>query len=586
MKRRSHYCGQVGKNDIDQTVRLCGWVSRARDHGGVIFIDLFDYTGLVQIVAHPEMNDFSLIERLTTHSVLCVEGLVQSRPEGTENKNLSSGSVEVAIQKVTWHNTAQALGYDVNDPKVTEAVRASNRVLDIRSDTMQKSLRFRAKMMAAMRSYLDHDQFLEVETPILTRPTPEGARDYIVPSRVHPGHAFALPQSPQQFKQMLMMAAIDRYYQFARCFRDEDLRADRQPEFTQLDIEMSFMSADEVCAWAEGLMKHVVQEMLDVSLPTFPVMSYDDALLYYGTDAPNLANPLKFIPLDSVLKGCDFQVFSQPANDEDGRVAAIKLAGGCEKLSRKDLDGYTKQVMALGAKGLAYLKINDLSDLRAGISSPILKFLDDDTLKNLVNELQVEVGDVVFFGAGENRLVNLTLHALAKQLATDFDLFEPGLHFIWIRDFPMFERVDGTLHAVHHPFTAPEEDYQDLTQAKAQAYDLVLNGYELGGGSIRIADTKLQQEVFSLLGIDEAHAQQEFGHLLHTLTQGTPIHGGLAFGIDRVCMVLQGLDSIREVIAFPKTQTASCALTKAPGLVDDIQWQELSLKFKKVKSGG
>jgi aspartyl-tRNA synthetase len=587
MKYRSHYCGQVNKSDLNQSVKLCGWIMKSRDHGGVIFIDLFDHSGLVQVVANPGLKDFKVLESLSTHSVVCLEGTVIPRPDGTVNPNLSTGEIEVTIDQLVWYNKAAPLGFDVNDTKVSESVRAANRILDIRSERMQTSLRFRAKMMGAMRQCLDHMQFLEVETPILTRSTPEGARDYLVPSRTHPSKAFALPQSPQQFKQMLMMGGIDRYYQFARCFRDEDLRADRQPEFTQLDLEMSFMSAEEICEHVEKLVHHMLSETLDVKLPKFGTLSYDDALTYYGTDAPHLGNPLKLIPLDDVFKDCDFKVFQTPAISDGSRVAAIKLAGGCEQLSRKDLDGYASLVMKLGAKGLAYLKVNAIEDGKNGLSSPILKFLDDQTIDRLLSVLEVANGDIVFFGAGEDKLVNLTMHALSKQLAQDLGLIEEGLHFVWVKDFPMFEKVDGGLTAVHHPFTAPvDEDLNHLESAKAQAYDLVLNGHELGGGSIRISDPQLQQKIFNILGLDDDMVNQQFGYFMKALSQGTPIHGGFAFGIDRMAMVLQGIDSIREVIAFPKTQTASCALTQAPSQVSRMQWFDLGLQAMEVQDGG
>lgn len=579
---RDRYCGKVSKDQLDQSVKLSGWVGKSRDHGGVIFIDLFDYTGIVQLVFNPDNKDFAIAEKLSTHSVISIEGTVIPRPEGTVNPNLATGEVEVVVSELRWHNQASPLGFDVNDPKVGEDVRAQHRVLDIRSERMQNNLRFRAKMIRHLRTYLEDHNFLEVETPILTRSTPEGARDYIVPSRQSPGHAFALPQSPQQFKQMLMMGGVDRYYQFAKCFRDEDLRADRQPEFTQLDMEMSFMSADEICQMMEGMIKHMLKETLDLTFPEFPSMSYDDAMRYYGTDAPDLRNPLKFCPLDEVLKDCDFDVFKSPALSESGRVVALRLPEGASKLSRKDLDGYTDFVSKLGAKGLAYIKINDLSqDDFAGLSSPILKFLGKKHIQGILDAVGAETGDLIFFGAGSEKIVNLTMNALAKQLANNLSLLEEGFKFVWVKDFPMFEKVDGKLTAIHHPFTAPiDADLDNLEQAKAQAYDLVLNGCELGGGSIRIADPKLQQAVFTLLEIDEAHARQEFGHLLDALSQGCPLHGGLAFGVDRIAMMLLNASSIRDVIAFPKTQTASCALTKAPGKITRSQWLELGLSVK------
>jgi aspartyl-tRNA synthetase len=583
MSLRDQYCGQVTKENLNQTLKISGWVAKSRDHGGVIFVDLFDHTGVVQLVFNPENKAFPIAEKLTTHSVVCVEGLVTARPEGTVNPNLPSGEVEVVVSQITWHNMASPLGFDVNDTKVSEEVRAAHRVLDIRSDRMQKNLRFRSKMIQSLRQYLEGQGFLEVETPILTRSTPEGARDYLVPSRQSLGHAFALPQSPQQFKQMLMMGGIDRYYQFARCFRDEDLRADRQPEFTQLDMEMSFMSADEICALMERMVKSMLKDCLgSIYEQPFPVMSYQDAMQYYGTDAPDLRNPLKFMPLDAVFSECGFEVFKKPANAKDSRVVAIRLPNGCELLSRKDLDQYTNFVSKLGAKGLAYIKVNDLGQENfAGLSSPILKFLAEEEIQAVLDTCAVENGDILFFGAGSEYLVNLTMSSLAKKLATDHGLLANDMAFVWVKDFPMFEKIEGGYTSIHHPFTAPlESDQGDLVNARAQAYDLVLNGSELGGGSIRIADPKLQQSVFELLGIDEAQANEEFGHLLSALSQGCPVHGGLAFGIDRMAMVLLGTNSIRDVIAFPKTQTATCALTKAPGKVVKSQWRELGLMVK------
>lgn len=579
---RDIHCGQVTKENLNQSVKLSGWVAKSRDHGGVIFIDLFDYSGAVQLVFNPDNEDFPIAEKLTTHSVLCVEGTVVPRPEGTVNQNLATGEVEVTISKLLWHNMASPLGFDVNDPKVGEDVRAQYRVLDIRSERMQKNLRFRSKMIQSLRKFLEGSGFLEVETPILTRSTPEGARDYLVPSRQSPGHAFALPQSPQQFKQMLMMGGIDRYYQFARCFRDEDLRADRQPEFTQLDMEMSFMSAQEVCDLMESMVKSMLKDCMDLEFDVFPSMSYDDAMMFYGTDAPDLRNPLRFTPLDEVLKDCNFEVFKNPANSSNGRVVAIRLPEGSSLLSRKDLDGYTNFVSKLGAKGLAYIKVNDLSlDNFEGLSSPILKFLDKGHIQGILDSCNAEDGDLLFFGAGDTYLVNLTMSALSKKLAADHSLLTQGFKFVWIKNFPMFEKTNEGLTAIHHPFTAPiEEDRNNLVSAKAQAYDLVLNGCELGGGSIRIAEPDLQREVFALLGIGDAHAKEEFGHLLDALSQGCPVHGGLAFGIDRMAMMLLDATSIRDVIAFPKTQTATCALTKAPGRVGAAQWRDLGLVVK------
>lgn len=582
MSFRDWYCGQVDKKQLGQDISLSGWVGKSRDHGGVIFIDLFDHTGVVQLVFNPDSSGFKIAEKASTHSVLCIKGTVENRPEGTVNPNLSSGEVEVKVTEVVWNNIASPLGFDVNDPKVGEDVRAQHRVLDLRSSRMQNSLRFRAKMISYLRKYLEENNFLEVETPILTRSTPEGARDYLVPSRNFPGQAFALPQSPQQFKQMLMMGGIDRYYQVARCFRDEDLRADRQPEFTQLDIEASFMNAEEICSLIEKMVHGLVKELLGEKLEAFPTLSYHDAMSYYGKDAPDLRNPLKLCPLDDILKDCDFDVFKKPANDKDGRVCAFRLPMGVEKLSRKDLDGYTDYVLKIGAKGLAYIKVN-----QDGLSSPILKFLSEDTVKAILDKVGAKEGDIVFFGAGKTKLVNLSMSALMAKLAKDYSLLEEGLKFVWVKEFPLFEKTDEGLTSVHHPFTAPmDSDLEDLENANAQAYDLVLNGYELGGGSIRIANPKLQKKIFELLGLDDQKIEAEFGHLMHALEQGCPFHGGIAFGLDRMAMVLQGIQSMRDVIAFPKTQTASCALTKAPSEVTNAQWRELGLKVIKGEDSG
>lgn len=582
MSFRTWYCGHLTKESLKQKVKLSGWVSKSRDHGGVVFIDLFDHTGVLQLVFNPGLEGFEIAEKASTHSVLCVEGVVENRPEGTVNPNLPTGEIEIKVEKVVWHNIAMPLGFDVNDPKVGEDVRAQHRVLDIRSDRMQKNMRFRAKMISYLRNYLEEKGFLEVETPILTRSTPEGARDYLVPSRNFPGNAFALPQSPQQFKQMLMMGSVDRYYQVARCFRDEDLRADRQPEFTQLDIEMSFMSADEICELMEEMVQGLVADTLGEKLGKFPVISYADALLRYGTDAPDLRNPLTLYPLDNILKNCDFEVFKGPANDKDSRVCAFKLEGGVDLLSRKDLDGYTQFVMKLGAKGLAYIKINE-----EGLSSPILKFLSEEHVQKILETMNAKAGDMVFFGAGTQKVVNLTMHALVSKMARDHNLLSNEKKFVWVKDFPLFEKTEEGLTSVHHPFTSPKEsDLDDLVNAKAIAYDLVLNGSELGGGSIRIANPKLQYEIFELLGLDKKQVKQEFGHLMSALEQGCPYHGGMAFGVDRMAMMLLGLSSMRDVIAFPKTQTASCALTKAPGQVLPKQWRELGLKVAGEKDGG
>lgn len=586
---RSIYCGELNESNLDQEVTLCGWVHRRRDHGGVIFVDLRDHTGLLQVVFDPDTAEtFARAESVRNEYVLQVQGRVRRRPEGTVNADMPTGQVEVLGVVLTVLNTAATPPFQIDDQDVQEETRLRYRYIDLRRPEMQQKMRLRARITHAMRSFLDAHGFIDVETPILTRSTPEGARDYLVPSRTHPGEFFALPQSPQLFKQLLMMSGMDRYYQIARCFRDEDLRADRQPEFTQLDIETSFMNEDDIMSLMEAMVRELFRDVLDVALPDpFPRMSYAESVQRFGTDRPDLRIPLQLVDLGDVMQAVEFKVFSGPANDPDGRIAALRVPGGCD-ISRKDIDGYTQYVSQYGARGLAYIKVNDVAAGRDGLQSPILKFLPDDVVAAIVTRTGVESGDLIFFGADRTTVVNESLGALRVKLGHDLGLVAGDWEPVWVVDFPMFERdaKSNRWMALHHPFTAPKSDDPEALAADpgaslSRAYDMVLNGTELGGGSIRIHRTDMQQAVLKLLGIDEQEARDKFGFLLDALKYGCPPHGGLAFGLDRLVMLMTGAASIREVMAFPKTQTAACPLTQAPSAVAPGQLIELGIHLHK-----
>ncbi len=584
---RSHYCGQVDQTMIGNQVSVCGWVHRRRDHGGVIFVDLRDREGLLQVVFDPDRAEiFAAAERIRGEFVLAVKGKVRERPEGTINPNMATGHVEVLAHELEVLNRAETPPFH-HDEQANEELRLKYRYLDLRREDMLGNLRLRHRVTRAMRDYLDDAGFVDVETPMLTRATPEGARDYIVPSRTHPGKFFALPQSPQLFKQLLMMSGLDRYYQIVRCFRDEDLRADRQPEFTQLDIEMSFVNEEIVTGEMESLMRHVFKTVLDVDLPDpFPHMSYAEAMRRYGSDKPDLRIDLELIEISDLVGDVEFKVFAGPANDPEGRVAALCLPGGAE-LSRKELDDYAEFVGRYDARGLAYIKVNDVEAGREGLQSPILKFLPDDAVSGILERTGAASGDVIFFGADNARVVNEALGALRVKLGEDRGLITEGWAPLWVVDFPMFERSSQTARwtALHHPFTAPSVDDADALRkdpgnALSRAYDMVLNGSEVGGGSIRIHDQDMQSAVFELLDIGREEAEEKFGFLLRALQYGAPPHGGIAFGLDRVVMLMAGAESIRDVIAFPKTQTAHDPLTNAPGAVSAEQLKEVGIRLR------
>jgi aspartyl-tRNA synthetase len=586
---RSLYCGEPNETHLDQEVTLCGWVHRRRDHGGVIFVDLRDHKGLVQIVFDPDREAvFATAERVRNEFVLKVTGRVRSRPEGTVNPDMPTGQVEVLGLELEVLNAAETPPFQLDDQDVNEELRLRYRYIDLRRPEMQEKLRLRARVTHAMRSYLDENGFIDVETPIMTRSTPEGARDYLIPSRTYPGEFFAMPQSPQLFKQLLMMGGVDRYYQIARCFRDEDLRADRQPEFTQLDIETAFTDEDGIMSLTETMVRKLFRDVLDVSLPDpFPRISYAESMQRFGTDRPDLRIPLELVDLGDVMQAVEFKVFSGPANDPDGRIAALKVPGG-SNLSRKVIDDYTKYVSKYGARGLAYIKVNDVAAGRDGLQSPILKFLPDDVVAAIVERTGVVDGDLVFFGADKSRVVNDSLGALRVRLGIDLGLVEGDWEPVWVVDFPLFERDEKNNRwmALHHPFTAPNSDdpaalVADPGASLSRAYDMVLNGIELGGGSIRIHNTDMQQAVLKLLGIGEEEGRDKFGFLLDALKYGCPPHGGIAFGVDRLVMLMAGAASIREVMAFPKTQTAACPLTNAPSAVAPGQLIELGIHLRK-----
>ena len=583
---RSSYCGVLNKENIDQEVTLCGWVDRRRDHGGVIFIDLRDRDGIVQVVFDPDGGEFfELADKVRSEYVLQVKGRVRARTEATVNPEMPTGEIEVYGLALDILNAAETPPFPLDEHnKVGEDVRLHYRYMDLRRPEMQNNLRLRSKVTNTIRNYMDSNGFLDIETPILTRATPEGARDYLVPSRTHDGKFFALPQSPQLFKQLLMVSGMDRYYQIAKCFRDEDLRADRQPEFTQIDVELSFTDEEEIMSINEKMIRQVFQQVLDVELGDFPRMPYSEAMVKYGSDKPDLRIPLELVEIKDLMTEVDFKVFSGPANDPKGRVAALKVTGGNDLVSRKQIDKYTKFVGIYGAKGLAYIKVNDASDLEEGLQSPIVKFLPTEVRAAILERTGATTGDLIFFGADKAKIVSEALGALRCKLGEDLNLYTCEWAPLWVVDFPMFEEVEGGLTALHHPFTAPscspEELKAEPLTALSRAYDMVLNGTELGGGSIRIHDQAMQQIVFEVLGISEEEQREKFGFLLDALQYGAPPHGGLAFGLDRLIMLLTDSQSIRDVIAFPKTQTAACVMTDAPGAVNNAQLRELNIKLR------
>jgi aspartyl-tRNA synthetase len=598
MAMRSHYCGLVTEALNGQTVSLCGWVNRRRDHGGVIFIDLRDREGYVQVVCDPDRPDmFKVAEDVRNEFCVQIKGLVRPRPDGTTNDNLKSGKIEVLCHELTVLNASVTPPFQIDDDNLSETTRLTHRVLDLRRPYMQNNLMLRYKVSMEVRKYLDENGFVDIETPMLTKSTPEGARDYLVPSRVHDGHFFALPQSPQLFKQLLMVAGYDRYYQITKCFRDEDLRADRQPEFTQIDIETSFLSEEEIRDMFQGMIKRVFQNTIGVDLGEFPVMTYQDAMHIYGSDKPDLRVKLEFTEVTDVMGDVDFKVFSGAANMKGGRVVALRVPNGSVEgggISRGEIDAYTEFVKIYGAKGLAYIRVNDLSKGRDGLQSPIVKNIHDAALNAVLERSGAQNGDLIFFGADKAKIVNDAIGALRIKIGhSEFGkkngLFEDRWAPMWVVDFPMFEFDDESQRytAVHHPFTAPKDGHEDWMvtapeKCISKGYDMVLNGWEMGGGSVRIHRADVQQKVFDALKITPEEAQLKFGFLLDALQYGAPPHGGLAFGLDRIVTLMTGAESIRDVIAFPKTQRAQCLLTQAPSPVDEKQLRELHIRLRNL----
>ncbi len=588
---RSHYCGALGVADIGDTVTLCGWVDRRRDHGGVIFLDMRDRDGIVQVVFDPDTDEhFQRADRVRSEYVLQISGRVRARSEGTVNPAMPTGAIEVLGKTLEILNVAATPPFQMDEhTAVGEDVRLQYRYMDLRRHEMQSRLITRAKITSAVRNFLDGEGFLDIETPILTRATPEGARDYLVPSRTHPGQFFALPQSPQLFKQLLMISGFDRYYQVARCFRDEDLRADRQPEFTQIDIETTFLDEAGIMDITERMVRELFSSVLGVELGAFPHITYAEAMARYGSDKPDLRIPLELVGVDDLMQQVEFKVFRGPADDPKGRVAALRVPGGAT-ISRKEIDDLTDYVAIFGARGLAWIKVNDLAAGVSGLQSPILKFMPEDVVTQMMQRLEARDGDIIFFGADRAAVVNEALGALRLKVAESLDLVEAGWAPVWVVDFPMFEEDDrGGWTPLHHPFTAPACGVEALREspgtALSRAYDMVLNGCELGGGSVRIHQREMQEAVFDILGIGEEEASEKFGFLLRALQFGAPPHGGLAFGLDRLVMLMTGAHSIRDVIAFPKTQSAHCVLTDAPGTVSNAQLGELNIRLRQAPGG-
>ena len=581
---RTNYCGELGKDFAGKSVTVCGWVHRRRDHGGVIFLDLRDTTGMVQIVVNPEQADsFTKADNVRSEYVLKVTGLVEERPQDSENLTLATGEIELRCEEIVVLNTAETPAFPLDQSSdVGEDVRLKNRTLDLRRPEMQNNLRLKSKLTKAIRDYLESESYMDIETPILTKATPEGARDYLVPSRTSPGNFFALPQSPQLFKQMLMVSGFDKYYQIARCFRDEDLRADRQPEFSQVDIEASFVDEADVMNMAESMIRFSFDKVLNINLGDIPKITWHESMNLYGCDKPDLRNPLILNEVSEVFLSEEFKVFSEPANDKNSRIAALVIGNG-EEIGRGQIDRYTDFVKEFGAKGLAYMRVDEPT--LSGLNSPIIKYLSEECQQKLIESLSLKKGNLVFFGAGKMKVVNDYMSRLISRIGDDLGLVKEGFKSCWVTDFPMFEEnSEGGLTALHHPFTSPKEQDPsklkdlDSLEINSKAYDMVLNGVEIGGGSIRIHDSELQQEIFNILGLSKEEQNEKFGFFLRTLQSGCPPHGGIAFGLDRLAMLMVGAESIRDVIAFPKTQSALCLLSEAPGSVPDDSLEELHIK--------